>query len=131
VTANIDVSLSGGDRDGDVLFYAPLDEVAGSVRVTAESHLAARHIWLRLIWFSEGRADEDVERLDELDIGRGDLQPGEMVRSEFRFQLPPAPWSYAGTYVSIVWAIEAVIDRPMARDIVHRERFVMRPPAAR
>ena len=131
MAANIEVALSGGDRDGDVLFYEPLAEVVGTVSLTTDSSMECRHIWLRLIWFSEGRADEDVEKFDELDIGLGGLRPGEPVRSDFRFALPPAPWSYAGTYVSIVWAIEVVIDLPMARDIVHRERFVVRPPAAR
>ena len=46
-------------------------------------------------------------------------------------QLPREPWSFAGQYISIIWAIEVNVDVPMGRDLSYRERLVMRPKAAR
>ena len=133
MTAQIEVVLSGGDRDGDVRLYEPLDEIAGTVYVSTDAPLIARHIWVRLIWFSEGRADVDTDKIGEIDAldGEREIRPGETVRSDFRFQAPDSPWSFAGTYVSIVWAIEVSVDVPRTRDIMHRERIVVRPAAAR
>lgn len=131
MTARIEVRLEGGERDGDLRFYRPGETVSGTAAVAVGGALDCRHLWVRLIWFSEGRADEDVGKVDERDIHQGELRPGEVIESAFGFALPAAPWSYAGTYVSIVWAVEVVIDVPLARDVRHRERFVLRPAAAR
>ena len=131
MATRFEVVLRGGERGGDVTFYEPRGEVAGSVEVEVDRDVECRSVWVRLIWYTEGRGDEDVWKREEIDIFGGRLSPGAPIRSEFSFWLPRDPWSYAGQYVSIVWAIEVRVDIPMARDLVHRERFVMRPRQAR
>jgi hypothetical protein len=127
VAARFEVTLRGGERDGDVVLYEPAEEIAGSVEVEVDRATECRSLWVRLIWHTEGRGDEDTGKIEEMDIYGGGLSPGSPIRSDFRFLLPFEPWSYAGQYVSIVWAIEVTVDVPMARDLTHRHRFVMRP----
>jgi hypothetical protein len=129
--ARFEVRLDGGERDGGVLCFEPGQQVGGSVEVEADTNVECRHLEVRLIWHTEGRGDEDAATIEKIDIFQGRLGPGFPVRSDFRFTLPLEPWSYAGTYVNIIWAIEVNGDVPMARDLNHRERFVVRPRAAR
>jgi hypothetical protein len=126
-----EVVLHGGDRDGDVHVYEPGDEIAGTAEIEVDRDVECRALLIRLIWHTEGRGDEDVGKIAEKDVFGGRLTPGAPVRSELSFPLPRQPWSYAGQYVSIVWAIEVHVDVPLGRDLVHRERFVMRPRRAR
>ena len=45
----------------------------------------------------------------------------------FHLVVPDQPWSYAGHYVSIVWALEAMIDLPWSRDLRERMPVVIAP----
>jgi hypothetical protein len=60
---------------------------------------------VRLIWFTRGRGDRDsgIVAAEEL--------PGPQAtdRRPFRFRLPEGPYSVSGKLVSLVWAVEAVI----------------------
>jgi hypothetical protein len=131
VAVRIEVRLRGGEQRDEALFFEPGDEVAGSVVVEADVDTECRGIWVRLIWHTEGRGDQDIGKIDEVSLSSGRLTPGAPAGGDFRFRLPSEPWSFAGHYVSIVWAIEVTVNVPMARDPVHRERFVMRPRQAR
>jgi hypothetical protein len=131
VAARFDVSLTGGLLDGDVALYEPGQTISGQVTIEVDREVECRRLTVRLIWRTEGRGDEDKGVVGEIDIFQGRLSPGFPVSSDFSFRLPTEPWSYAGTYVSIVWAIEINVDVPMARDLTHRHLFVMRPRRAR
>jgi hypothetical protein len=131
VATRFEVTLRGGECDAGIALYEPGDEIAGTAEIEVDQDVECRSLWVRLIWHTEGRGDQDVGKIDEIDIFGGRLSPGAPVRSDFRFRLPREPWSYAGRYVTIVWAIEITVDVPMARDPVHRQAFVMRPRRAR
>ena len=131
MAARFTVRIESGEMLDAVPFFEPLQEVAGTVEIAADSSLECRSLTVRLIWHTEGRGDEDKQTVQEIDIYQGRLTLGTPVHGAFRFQLPREPWSFAGHYVSIIWAIEVNIDVPMGRDYSHRERLVMRPRAAR
>jgi hypothetical protein len=131
VAARFDVALTGGERDGDILLFEPGQEVSGRVTIEVDAEVECRKLAVRLAWHTEGRGDEDNGVVEEIDIFQGRLSPGFPVGSDFSFRLPHEPWSYAGTYISIVWAVEVNVDVPMARDLTHRQPFVMRPRPAR
>jgi hypothetical protein len=78
-----------------------------------------------LMWRTEGRGERDREHIDELDVYQGVLRPGPSHFS-FHFNLPDAPWSYAGHYIQIVWGIEVVLDVRWARDPKAFEPFILR-----
>ena len=125
------VQIDGGERFDGIPFFEPQQEVAGTVEVAVDAAVECRSLSVRLIWHTEGRGDEDKTAVQEIDIYQGRLEPGFPVHSAFRFQLPREPWSFAGHYISVIWAIEVNVDVPMGRDLTHRERLVMRPRAAR
>jgi hypothetical protein len=131
VAARFDVRICGGHLHDGIPFFEPFQEIAGTVEVEVDQPVECRGLAVRLIWHTEGRGDEDKTTIEEIDIFQGRLMPSYPVHASFRFHLPPQPWSFAGHYISIIWAVEVNVDVPMAADLRHRERLVMRPKAAR
>jgi len=73
---------------------------------------------VRLFWYTEGKGTRDAGVVASLRMAqpgiRGDGRP-------FRFALPREPWTFSGTLISLVWAIEAVFepgDQSAAAEIV-------------
>jgi hypothetical protein len=122
-----EVRLSGGQPEGDLLRYDPGEEIAGTATIVTDSDLRCNHLYVRLQWHTEGRGDRDEGIIAQDDIFQGMLTSGAPVTHEFRFTLPRSPWSFAGHYVSIVWAIQVSIDVPLARDPVYSHPFVLAP----
>jgi hypothetical protein len=127
MAVSFEVRLRAGQPEGDLLRYAPDEEIAGTATITTDSDLACNHLYLRLQWRTEGRGDRDEQNLAELDIYQGTLSPSTPITHDFRFRLPSSPWSYAGHYVSIVWAIQLNLDVPLTRDPVHYQPFILAP----
>ena len=75
---------------------------------------------VRLIWFTRGKGDTDVSVLD---VQREENPPRIGCRT-FRFQLPDSPYSFSGKLISLIWAIEVVIEG--ARDAARLE-FTLAP----
>src|SRR4051812_33816933 len=99
MAVRFDVRLRGGQPDGDVLRFAPGDEITGSAEIVSDTDLFCNHLYLRLQWHTEGRGDCDEGTVEQLDIVQGTLSAGVPVTQEFSFRLPDLPWSYAGQYV--------------------------------
>ncbi len=85
--------------------FEPGAEVRGRVDWQPDGP-AREAVLISLLWHTEGKGTEDVEIVDQIQI--------EMPRShghrDFRFRLPDFPWSFAGTLVSLVWAVEASLE---------------------
>jgi hypothetical protein len=68
----------------------------------------ARHgatIELRLLWYTSGRGTPDVSLVETVQFEN----PGQEEQRTFRFQLPEGPYSFAGSLVTLDWALEAVL----------------------
>ena len=65
-------------------------------------------IRVRVLWYTEGRGDRDVDVAEEIAIGA----PVASGSSPFRFDLPQGPYAFAGRLISVCWALEAVCDKP-------------------
>lgn len=126
-TATIQIEIRGGEPEGEVMRFRPGEMLQGSVQIIAEDDLQARHVFLRLVWQTEGRGDRDQEVVAELDVFQGMLRAGTPGLHSFHFKLPAQPWSYAGHYVSILWAVECSIDLPLARDLRAQKHFILAP----
>ena len=63
-------------------------------------------IELRLIWYTSGKGTRDVTLVDRRRLE----SPGLAGEQAFRFQLPDSPYSFAGTLVSLGWALELVVE---------------------
>ena len=131
MAARLEVRISGGEVNDGIPFFEPFQEISGTAEVEVDQSVECRSLTVRLMWHTEGRGDEDEATVQEIDIYQGRLTPGQPIQGAFHFQLPPEPWSYAGHYISVIWAIEVHVDVPLGRDLNHRERLVMRPRASR
>ena len=124
-TASFQIDIRGGESDGVLMRFRPGETLQGSVRITPGSDLQARHVYIRLLWHTEGRGDRDQAILADQDVFQGSLIGGVAAYYSFHFSLPHQPWSYAGHYVNIVWEIEASIDVAKARDPRASQPFVL------
>ena len=107
--------------------FEPGEVIQGYIQVTPEEDLDCRHLYARLRWQTEGRGDQDEGVAVEQDLFQGKLPAGVPRTFSFHLAAPNEPWSYAGRYVSIVWAVEAAVDLPWARDPTERVPFILAP----
>jgi hypothetical protein len=126
-SASFEIEIRGGEVDGELVLFRPGETLQGSVRITPDEDLKARHVYVRLQWHTQGRGDRDESIIKEQDLFQGMLRAGTPVYYSFHFRLPEHPWSYAGHYVNIVWEIETSIDLALARDPVANRFFIIAP----
>jgi len=91
--------------------FEPGSELAGKVRWRMDKQ--PRWVELRLFWFTRGKGTEDVGLVQSLRFDQPQLED----QRPFRFTLPPAPYSFSGKLISLVWALELVTEpsSPVAR----------------
>ena len=66
---------------------------------------------LQLIWFTEGKGDEDVGLVEEIRF----KNPYASDERPFEFQLPGGPYSFSGKLISLTWALELQVDNECVR----------------
>ena len=78
---------------------------------------------VRLIWYTQGRGDRDVELLASLDfeITSGMHRSGQQI---FDFVAPSRPYSFSGKLIELTWAVE-LIAYPTRDSVV--EKLVIGP----
>ena len=121
----IEITIRGGDDVGGVRRFDPEGGLQGSVRITPDSDLKCKHIFVRARWYTEGRGDKDEGVGDEQDLFQGELRADVPAYYRYHLKLPQEPWSYAGRYVNIIWEVEASIDLTWARDPRASELIIM------
>jgi len=86
--------------------FRPGEELAGSVLWDLSEGEPVASAEVRLVWFTRGRGDRDsgIVAAEEL------AGPQAVDRRLFRFTLPAGPYSVSGKLVSIVWAVEVVLE---------------------
>lgn len=98
--------------------YRPGEIIRGAV----EWHLptAPKGVELRLFWFTRGRGTRDVEIVQRAPF---DLPRAHDGRS-FTLRAPAEPHSFSGKLISLVWALELVVE---PGEIVERTELVISP----
>ena len=61
---------------------------------------------LRLFWFTRGKGTEDVSVVNQLRFDSPRLEEGR----RFNFTLPTEPYSFSGQLISLIWALELVVE---------------------
>ncbi len=89
--------------------YRPGDKVTGFVGW--ELAEAPRQAELRLFWYTQGRGTQDTRIVATQRWDR----PAKVDAPLFDFQLPGGPFSFSGKLVSVLWALELVVDGEVAR----------------
>ncbi len=84
--------------------FRPGETVVGAVGWKRD--VAPKSAELRLFWFTRGKGTQDV---GVVTTEHFDAPQAEEARP-FRFTLPAAPYSFSGKLISVVWALELVLE---------------------
>jgi hypothetical protein len=107
--------------------YKPESHVGGTATIFPDSDVNCKHLYIRLIWHTEGRGTRFRQIVQETDVYQGDLQSGMPRSFDFQFALPESPWSYEGHYISVVWGVEVQIDVSWTKDPMMVGNFLLQP----
>ena len=84
--------------------FQPGEEVSGAVSWILEK--VPKSAEVRLFWYTEGKGTRDVSVLVQQQF----LDPKLSDERSFQFTLPQAPYSFSGKLISLIWALELVIE---------------------
>jgi len=84
--------------------FLPGETVEGTVSWQLDQ--PAVTVELRLFWYTQGKGDQDVGVVSTTPFGNPEIQD----RRAFRVQLPDGPYSFSGKLISLVWALELVVE---------------------
>ena len=89
--------------DHDGVAYTPGESISGTV--TWQLDAPATGVEVRLFWYTRGKGTTDVQvvKAQQFDA------PGSTGRRAFKFVLPEEPYSFSGKLISLIWALEAVV----------------------
>lgn len=100
------------------LAYAPGEEIVGAAQWELEA--PAERGEIRLFWYTMGKGTQDVGIMDTVHLDF----PAQAGVREFRFTAPAAPYSFSGQLISVLWAIELVLQ---PKDRCERVEIVIAP----
>ncbi|MEP7359402.1 MAG: hypothetical protein ABI847_19280 [Anaerolineales bacterium] len=126
--AAIQVSLRGGEALAGMMRFDPGSRLEGVVQILPDSNIRAKKTTVELAWHTEGRGDTDSGSAGQIEIAQGNLVANTPVVQSFAFNLPAAPWSFAGHYVNIIWQVKVVVDIPLGADLHAEQPFILAPP---
>lgn len=66
---------------------------------------AATAIEIRLLWYTRGKGTVDVQTVDGVNV----TSPAPQDQKPFQFSLPQSPCSFSGKLISLIWAVELVV----------------------
>lgn len=107
---SLEIAITGGRTA-----FAPRETVEGTV--SWRFALAPAKVELRLLWYTEGKGERDVEVIETVPF----VAAAAAERRAFSLRLPPGPYSFSGKLISLRWALEAVAepgDRSTRTEIV-------------
>lgn len=90
------------ETEGGANAFLPGETIIGTVSWQLEPPLES--VELRLIWYTEGKGDQDLEIVETAAFH----SPGVVDRRAFTVRLPEGPFSFSGKLISLLWALEAV-----------------------
>lgn len=88
-------------RDG-ITSFRPGDEVSG--RAWWQLDRPPQEVVARLFWYTRGKGTQDITVIQEETFPA----PGEQDQRKFGFLLPEGPFSFSGSLISLIWAVEVV-----------------------
>ena|SRR2546425_1294183 len=84
--------------------FCPGEEVGGAVGWTLDEQPKSAEV--RLLWYTAGKGTRDVGVVATQKLEA----PKSNDERSFHFTLPEAPYSFSGKLISLIWAIELVLD---------------------
>jgi hypothetical protein len=111
--SDLRIELAGG-RTG----FRPGEALSGRVAWRVDGEPASAE--LRVFWYTSGKGTQDVGIVQTMTLAA----PRPEDQRDFTLALPREPYSFSGKLISLIWAIELIVE-PGAH--VHRQEFVLSP----
>jgi hypothetical protein len=89
--------------------FLPGEFIRGAVRWQCPDY--PKTAALRLFWYTQGRGTEDILLIDEVAFDN----PTPSAEESFEFKLPVGPYSFSGSLISLIWALELEVGRDCIR----------------
>jgi hypothetical protein len=106
----IEIQLDAGRTQ-----FCPGETITGAVSWRLDA--PADGVEIRLFWYTRGKGTTDVQVVKAQHFESA----GTAGRRTFQFVLPDEPYSFSGKLISLIWALEAVIqpgDRSQRLELV-------------
>ena len=119
--------------DGNGRVYRPGETLAGDYRVESVPVDEIRAIEVSVLWYTEGKGDEDLAVHEFWRIASDADEPIDLSRpGRFRTVLPQSPLSYRGVLVKIRWCVRVRVFLAKGREVMGELAFRLgEVPAAR
>jgi len=127
-TPHIAVRLDGDSR----ACYQPGETLSGEYRVSGLSPGEVRAVEVSVLWYTEGKGDEDLAVHDFHRIASDEGDWIDLQRpGRFKTVLPNSPLSYEGLIVKIRWCVRVRLFLARGKEEVDEAPFVLGsvPPA--
>lgn len=96
--------------------FVPGAVLSGTARWTDQP--VGKDASLRLLWYTQGKGTEDLGVVEVFDFDGA----GGTGQRAFEFTLPVGPYSFSGSLISLIWALELQV----GKEWIRRE-FVLSP----
>ena len=105
------IDVNGGQKG-----YKPGETIGGRVKWQVDEQPESAE--LRLFWYTRGKGTQDVGNVETVVFQTPQMNDDR----SFSVTLPREPYSFSGKLISLVWAIELIVE---PGSIVERQEFVM------
>jgi len=109
--------------DNQPSVYQPGDPLRGEYQIDAVDPADIRAVELSVLWFTEGKGDEDLSVHYFERLTADDTQPALHELRRFQTVLPNSPLSYEGVLVRIRWCVRVRVFLRQGRDFVAERDF--------
>ena len=110
------------DENGRI--YLPGATLSGEYRIEGVEALSLQAVEVSVLWYSEGKGDEDMAVHEFWRKGADSGQLGDPRRPDrFSTTLPQSPLSYDGQIVKIRWCVRVRVIFKRGRDLVAQSVF--------
>jgi hypothetical protein len=115
----ITVRLDGNRRN-----YLPHEQLCGEFRLEGVEQEEIRSLELSVLWYSEGKGDEDLGVHYFEAVEAADAEAQQLLQPHrFSTHLPESPLSYEGRIVKIRWCVRVRLFLPRGKTVVCEEPF--------
>ena len=106
--------------------FQPGETISGEVRLESFDLEEIKATEVSVLWYTEGKGDEDLDVREFRRISADDLNWTEF-RRPYRFEtvLPNSPLTYDGVILKIRWCVRMRVFPKRGREIVDERTFVL------
>ena len=93
------IEIQGGKTN-----FLPGEKISGMAMWQVEK--PPQEIEVRLFWYTSGKGTQDIGLVDTVRF----TNPTQSNARAFKLELPVAPYSFSGSIISLIWALELVVE---------------------